>query len=256
MENILLLIKRNFIYEKKALLSMSIAITLIMFIIGFFNAWSNHGVARHEMSAAAKLFNLAYIVIILVSASAAFKEIYTPAKSHLYLMIPASNFEKLFATWISNSLILTTILLLCYGIGVLFGSSLAALSFGFELNMSVLNNPKIFSIIVSTLVAQTIYYCGGLFFKTSAFIKTTIYILLVPMALGILTSIFVFILTRGMGNAWEYNFTFDFYGNEVGEKFSFFFGEFSPQLLKTIFWVLAGPFFMTVSYFKLKESEV
>lgn len=247
MENIIQLIKRHFIYDRKGLLTSSITITLVMFVLSFLEILSNDN--DNEV------FVIFYIIMFITGfiASGQFSFIHNQAQSHLYHLLPASRFEKFVAHYLARSIIFAIVALTWYSIGALSGATLGAMVFDRPYETVRLFSDNILKVFGIFLVLQPVYFCGGLFFKSNAFMKTTFAIFLFAVVMGIFNAL-LFWAVFG-----ELRFNFDsYYFNNLQqlEALQHLAESILPLVSKILFWGILGPFFLVVSYFKFAESEV
>lgn len=243
MNNILQLIIRNFIINKRRYLTVYLAIALTLMLVFFIQTFSIKEVSYEAMG------NIFYFVFFLggfIFTSNAFFELDSPAKSSFYLLIPASHLEKFIAQYLIVSVIYVIIAQISFLLVATIGASLACLSFDIYFSFYDYANIAHFEYIAIYLVLQTVFFTGSLYFKNNAFFKTLLSLVVAQIGMAFITGLFAW-MVFGTTN-FELEQT-NFNGNILIFNKLEFIGKF-------LFWGVLGPFFLTVAYFKLTEKEV
>jgi hypothetical protein len=190
---------------------------------------------------------------------------YTP-NGIQYLMVPATQVEKIISVLMLNTVYFVLMFSIVFSVGNLIGNLLekifyglnnsVALQFfhstsGFEFNFQGLKNIWIsFGAFASI---QAIFTLGSLYFKRNAVFKTLLSLFVVGVALGILEYIIFKITIGSFTETFNALNAADFVWNEA---------MLPETLTKTwkVFWKISGylfiPFCWLVSYFRLTEKEI
>ncbi len=252
MNRIFLLVKRDILSKKLALLVVTGAIFAGVYLSSLINIYSSAPSATLYFS----LFTNILFISGFIITSIQFKELHKKETAQNYLLIPASTFEKFL-----SRLMLSTI-----GFAVLVLVGLTLISFTVEgLNSlifgrhSILFSPfskEVFLVIAHYFVAQSIFFLGAIYFRKYNFIKTINSIFIFLFALAILGVVFARIVYHDIFNGFisvdSRNVPLYLHSLPIGsDKISVF-----VQAVKTIYWIIPAPLFWTISYFRLKETEV
>lgn len=233
---------RQLVINRKGLLIGFAAMMGVLLFISILQTWSNNN------SQLSVYYNLGLVIFHIggyLLTSGAFNELHTPSRSQFYLTLPASNAEKLLVNWFIYSplyvLAAMAGLVLTSGLGTLicmgaFGTPLMVFN---PFESTVLWN------IAFYLVIQTIFMLGAVYFRKHNALKT----------------VFAYFLVSTFITIWFILVAFLIFGNidiNLGSKGMTFVPNWYwlEYLVKGLFFGLTGPFFLLVSYFKLKEREV
>lgn len=185
-----------------------------------------------------------------IFTSTIFSELGTPQRGYMYIILPASTFEKLAVSWFITSFMYVAasiVVMFLINMFLVIISSLFSLSIVPFINLF---DPTILKIYATYLVAQPIFILGAIYFKKSNFLKTVLSIILIGLAIGIFTAIAAKIIV------FPHTFHMEFNDHNMPENVNNFFVNIFAPTMKVIFWCFMAPFFLTVSYFRLKEREV
>jgi len=206
--------------------------------------WSN---PQSQLEVYYGLGLVAFHICGYLLASSAFNELHNPARSQFYLMLPASTFEKLSVNWLIYSPLYVIVVLAGMTFTSLVGTLLGGLIFGAPF---MVFNPLASTVLTSAsvfLVLQTIFLLGAIYFRKHNALKTVFAFFLAGFVIMMFTALFMYlIIGSGHISSGDFNFTTDM--SVLNKSIDFW--------VKTGFYALVGPFFMLVSYFRLKEREV
>lgn len=191
-----------------------------------------------------------FFIMGYIFTSNIYSELRHPQRGYQYLILPASTLEKLMIPWLISSIlyvltsiialfIINTILIICSG---LIGGNHVPLFNPFALDVL-----KMFAVY---MVTQPIFVLGAIYFRKNNFLKTILALFLIGFIIvlyvGISASLIINHDLHGM----------NFGNNDIPDNVQFFFvNKFTP-VVKVIFWGFLAPFFLLISYFRLKEREV
>jgi hypothetical protein len=216
---------------------------LIVFADSYFRGYVNY---EPFMST----FYLLFFLGGFIFTSRIFSELHQPEKSYQYLTIPASTLEKLIAQWLISGIGFILVSYIGLRIVAIVGAGLSSALFEIDYQWLHLSHFEFLKAASSYLVIQSVFFLGACYFRNHNFIKTILAIFIVALVLNVITLIVVYIAFGQSGlsesNIWIHS----------GEILPHFFTVEMPQVLESIFWYVMAPFFLVVSYFKLKERQV
>ncbi len=190
------------------------------------------------------------IVILggFIFSSLIFNELQSREKALFFLSLPATSLEKLAAAWLISSPIFVVLI---YGllmvVNLLSGILLSLLPGKEFLFVDPFYSPLLKS-LGSYMVLQTIFLLGAVYFKKNNFFKTILSLFLIALVISMWTSLMAYLLfgkTRIVIN----NLNFP-------EPWHHFAENSLPYITKTIYWGIIGPFFLFISWLRVKEREV
>jgi hypothetical protein len=189
-----------------------------------------------------------------VFSSVVFSELNSPHRGYLYLTLPASTFEKLISSWLVCSVGYVLFLSIVMYVINLYYITIAA-SFTLK-TVEVLNifTPSVLKMFGVYMVTQSIFFLGAIYFRRVNFLKTFLALFVLVMVItfysGILSKLLFF--TNSFNNQW--------WAHHIGINQSFDMKHIAEHVIvpiaKTLFWGCTAPFFLLVSYYRLKEREV
>jgi len=237
-----LLLKRYFIENKQRQFS-TWGIIIFVFMI------------MHR-SGSAEMFLYIYGFIFAAGMFKIFN--YTPGGMH-YLLIPATNAEKLTASILISVVYCFLKVITCYTIGVTLGTIGANLIFGtnypvqFELfrfgtdHLSLINERNLWTVFMTFTIIQSVFLLGSLYFKGNAIGKTLLSFIAFSILLGIIE---VIMLKLMFGT---YHLNGQMFNLTVPADENLFPGFKTAGIILKYATI---PFLWTVSYFRLTEKEV
>jgi hypothetical protein len=189
-----------------------------------------------------------------VFSSVVFAELNSPHRGYLYLTLPASTFEKLFSSWLICSVGYVLYMnIVMYFINFYYISVASAFTLK---SVPILNifTPALLKMYGIYLVTQSIFFLGAIYFRRVNFLKTFLALFVLVMAIafysGILSKLLFF--TSSFNNQW--------WMNHIGADRSIDMKHIAEHVIvpvaKILFWGCMAPFFLLVSYYRLKEREV
>lgn len=246
LQRFVLLMQRYVTFNSKSWLIGIGAISGVLIIISLLQAYfsQSHFDIRSMVNTGQVMIFIGGFVI----TSMAYNEIHTPARSQFYLTLPATTAEKLFSNWLITSVIfiLVSNVLLSVVLGLANGIANLAWSSAFNIfNPFTIENLKLMGIYI---VTQSIFFLGALQFRKNNFLKTILSIFVIAMIINIISVLFAYLLFGTDGMHLD--------AQTISPDLSNIFETIFPKVMKTIFNVVLVPFFLLVSYFKLKEREV
>jgi hypothetical protein len=192
-------------------------------------------------------------------SSLAFKELHLDAQNVFYLTLPGSSLEKFL-----SKLLVTSI---GYAVGSLvFYTGVSAAAEGlnrviFDFARPLFNpftRPVLLALAVY-VVTQSIFLVGSVYFRKVAFIKTSLYLVLIGIALAILTGLAMWFVFRDFATGRR--IVLEPYFNQLGqggnlEAVLYALGGPFARVFKILFWAALPPVCWVISYLRLRETEV
>ena len=191
-----------------------------------------------------------FFIMGYIFTSTIYSDLRSTQRGYLFMILPASTLEKLFVPWIISSILyiiaaiiaMFLINLLLIGISILFSANLVQLFNPLA--------PELLKIYAIYLVTQSVFILGALYFRKNHFLKTILALFIICSII----SFYVGIVARLIVFHNFSNFSFD--NNNMPDNLqNFFVNTFTP-VIKVLFWGFLAPFFLLVSYFRLREKEV
>ncbi len=247
LQRFLLLMKRHSLMNAKTWLIGLGGISGVLIVVSLIQAYT---AGSFNVEALSKFGIMLIFFGGLLITSMAYNEIHTPAKSQFYLILPATTSEKLFSHWLLTSIVYIIVAYAILSLVLGIASLLSALFFGAQMEFFNPFANENFMEMARYVVIHSVFFLGALYFRKNNLLKTLLTLFVVIMALSLFGS-FVAWLVIGSG---------DFGGNlsqdDLNPSTFRFLTETLPLLARIAFWGLMAPFFLLVSYFKLKEREV
>ncbi len=190
-----------------------------------------------------------FFIMGYVFTSNIFSELRTPQRGYLFLMLPASILEKLLVPWlISSVLFVLASVAMIFLINIL----LLVISLIFLGNPVTIFNPcalPVLKMYAIYLVTQPIFVLGSVYFRRYNFLKTVLSLFVFILILGIYVTLAGKLIIN-------HNFQGIHFEDGVPQHLEHFFTSVFFPAVKILFWGCIAPFFLIVSYFRLKEREV
>jgi len=188
------------------------------------------------------------IIAGFISTSVVFSELNSPHRGYLFLTLPASALEKLISAWLATSVfhvIFSLVLLLILNIYyILIATAFTSQSIPL-INLFSVEVLKPFGIY---MVIQSAFLLGAIYFRKVNFLKTLLVFFVFNVVIAIYIGVLGKILFGHLGiDSHDFNGSF-----EIKATFE---NQIVPAS-KFVFWFALAPFFLTVSYFRLKERQV
>jgi len=179
-----------------------------------------------------------------------FDELSSSQKSSFFLLLPASRLEKLISSWLLTSVIyLVVVIAMLFSINVI-ASSLSVILVDKPFSIFNLFSPDVLKTYAVFMVVQPIFLLGGIAFRKQNFIKTIGMLVLVSLIIGGIAVLSFFLLFNNIFEIAQYNaISFsDHMQNSLHQGIIL--------ISEILFWGFVGPFFLYISYLKMKEREV
>ena len=183
-----------------------------------------------------------------VFTSTIFSELRTSHRGYLYLTLPASTFEKLAVSWfITSVLYVIAAIIVMFAINALL--MIVAIAFSSShVPLFNLFDPSILKTYAVYMVTQPIFILGAIYFRRVNFLKTLLSLFVIGIAISIYTSLAARLIIFPDFDGMQF-------GNMPENCLDFFENTFAP-IITNLFWFCTAPFFLIVSYFRLKERQV
>lgn len=184
-----------------------------------------------------------------VFTSTIFSELRTAHRGYLYLTLPASTLEKLTVSWfVSSVMYVLAAIVMMFVINVLL-MAVAAIFTASHVPVFQLFDPSILKTYAVYMVTQPIFILGAIYFRRVNFLKTLLSLFVIGIVIAIYTGLAARLIVF-------HNFSSIHFGNDMPESWQDFFQNTFAPVVKYLFWCFLAPFFLVVSYFRLKERQV
>lgn len=216
----------------------------ILITVSLLNTWANNG--EYDTSFLLTQGQLMLFLFGLVITSTTFKELHSNNRGWFYLMLPANPLEKLLSNWLITSVGYAVAASLLLVVSSLVSSVFAVLLFGENLYIINPLEPNFLQFLLHYCIIQSVFFLGAIYFKKYHFLKTI-------LALFILFFTFIIVIaliSRGIFQTWSIS------SDQFDIDETTILGSNLLIAIKTLYYALMVPFFLTVSYFKFKEKEV
>jgi hypothetical protein len=188
------------------------------------------------------------IIVGLISTSVVFSELNSPHRGYLYLTLPASAFEKLISSWLVTSIFYVIFGMIMLFILNLYYILIAEVFGSYSPPLINIFSGEVLKPFGIYMVVQSIFLLGAIYFRRVNFLKTIlawfVFIMLISVYTGLLGKILFnhfAVDSHDLNRSFELKFTIE---NQI------------IPITKYLFWIAVAPFFLTVSYFRLKERQV
>jgi hypothetical protein len=194
------------------------------------------------------IFLPAFFIGGFIFTSIIFSELNSPHRGYLYLTLPASAFEKLLSMWL-----ITSIFYVIFGGIIVYFINLYYVFIATIFTSKSIEIINLFSLDVLEafgmyLVFNSIFLLGAIYFRRINLFKT----LLAGFVLITILSIYIGLLGKILFN----HFAVESHDLNRTFELKFTFENQIVPIAKFLFWFALAPFFLTVSYFRLKERQV
>lgn len=189
-----------------------------------------------------------------IFSSVIFSELNSPHRGYLYLTLPASTFEKLLSAWLVCSIGYVLFgSIIVYFVNFYYISIAAAFTSKTVVLVNILS-PGVLKVFGVYMVTQTIFFLGAIYFRRVNFLKTFLALFVLVMIIAFYSGILSNLLfnTSSYNKQWVVNYL----GTHHRADFENLAEHVIVPTAKILFWGCMAPFFLTVSYFRLKEREV
>ena len=195
-----------------------------------------------------------FIILLggFVVASVAFNELHTPNQRHVFLNLPASNFEKFLSKWLLSTLIFAIVIVVSYWVFSLILDALVSYQFDYDFIPFNPFQEDVWLAIKLFFILQPIFLIGSIYFNQYSFLKTAGTIILVGAVTLLIGYVLAFVI---LGKYFD-GFEFKPRGVVPSANLDAFMEGTFTDVVKFLFWYCLAPFLWVVAYFKLKEREV
>lgn len=185
-----------------------------------------------------------------VYTSNIFGELHQSQKSYQYLTLPVSTTERLFSAWILTAVLFPLVSVVLMALIVFLANLVMNFTFDVTPFQSVFSNSGWTAVKVYA-VTQSVFLLGAVYFRKNNFLKTVLALFVVSVVIQIVI----------VSTAWILFSPISENGVNIGPQnmsleLEHFIMEYIPVTARLVFWYLTIPFFLTVSWFSLKERQV
>lgn len=249
----LTLLKLNL--NKKSILIALAGYLGLVFIITYFMA----GNMEPYNSASMNQFHLVSMVILVYAgavwvAGRSYQDMNTTERSISQLMLPASRFEKFIVPLLFSSVVWMISVVIFYTLYVYVLNSIWGMIYGLDFGsfnpFDINNNEHLKEFVQAFFVTHSIFFLGGLSFRTYPISKTILAGFIINTAFSVLFLLTAMILFNGQE---VHDQTLKLYFEERMTPENI---EALSHWIKFIFAFLIPAILYTAAYYKLKEREV
>lgn len=186
-ERLWLLLRRDVIDGYRSLLTISAALTGIIFVTAMIAT---------DGSEVGRSFYLSWFGALLFlwgifATSRAFRELHDKTRNEAYLLLPASEVEKTVARLLMVTVGLVGFLLVFVGIASLLVEGVRLLLIGERNAYFDPLDPRVWNLIPGYLFFQSMYFLGATWFRKAHLVKTTLALMLICVFLAAFTMLVV-----------------------------------------------------------------
>ncbi len=246
-QRLFLLFRRQLNLSWKQVLLAFGAISGVMILI-FSLTIFKHGSVDFSVSFVNTMLTVFFITGLGFSSSI-FNELNSPQKGFLYLMLPATALEKLIIAWFMTAFIyLLFSFATIYAINIILIIINALIFHQPGLTLVNLFIPQYLDVFAVYLVVQPIFLLGGIYFRKTNFFKTILALFVVGLAISIYGGIVLKLTTHLPQEGVNIHIN--------NEEMDLVTMKYIIPVAKFLFWGCTAPFFLIVTYFRLKERQI
>lgn len=183
-----------------------------------------------------------------IYASLAFSEIHNPQKRMLYLLLPASHFEKFITAWLLTFVLLFITWTIVFTSFSYVAMLVSHILFGVSISSFNIFDQNLTENLVSFYLIHTIFFTGSIFFKKFSYFKVIIALILISFTLIILVGITGKIISGITTGMLDFNYQIGILPN------SYFDSPFWNGILIFLL-ILVPPVLWLSAYFRLTEQQ-
>ncbi len=239
-----LLLQRHILYNLKTYMISFAAVGGILIFISLMNTWSEGG--QFQEVVFHTLGQVFFFIGGALITSNIFKEIGSKHRGWFYMMLPANPSEKLLSYWLLTSVGYALVASVALSVASLVASLFTTMFF--KTTFYVFNplESQHLTLALHYCIVQSVFFLGAVYFEKNNFLKTILSVFLFQMALAIIGGI-IGKIVFGDWNIEASSFNLESEG---------LFTTIIPNVARIFYYGLMVPFFLTVSYFRLKEREI
>ena len=237
-------LKTNLLFSITRLKQPIIATTGVLVVILFIRGLLGSQVSEQTYSFTFSIFLLIGGIIISVRF---FEEFHTAKKGFMTILLPVSVFEKLLTSWLITSVIYTVFILFFNWILLFLVALLLTIIKGFDLSSISLFSSSIRNTITLYMLLNVVFLAGSISFKTQAFFKTLITVIIINICLFIYSAVFGYSIFKDMMFT---NFMFE------GQSLMITGGSSSVNMYWTLVTCINCILLLFFTFYKLKEKQV
>ncbi|SHG23436.1 hypothetical protein [Flagellimonas flava] len=238
------LIKRDLVLLRGALTTSVLVAVVLLFLFSIFNMIWDQQLSTSEFFG---IFGIFYIPLGLLFTFALFREFNDSKKNHMYLILPVSIPERLFAKWLTSTLIYTFVFSVIAVLVGMFAMIVGIIVFGADFTPISLVSVSYWDLLKTYFLVQPVFLVGAITFKRNRVGKTILSLGVLVLCFALLHFILYALFNYSLGV-----FETDGLGSVAFDKAG---SDFS-SLGKWFYVILLGPVMLAVAYFKMTEKEV
>ena len=245
------LLKKDGIYDQKRTWLVAGAILIIMLCTILFWAWDGDNSTPYFYD---DMFPGLLFAGGFLYTSFAFRDLDSPDTGHLYLSLPASNFEKFLSKFLITTIGFVLTLIVSWWLFSVITGGIIESFFDMEVRQFKPLTGDNWLYLKVYFVLQSLFFLGAVMFRKYAAVKTIVSGFALMFGLVLIVLLIIRIV---------FNEFFDGFEPTMSDRDMMptpWFQDFAEHRLfgfsQFIFWIVLPLFFWTVSYFKLKEQEI
>ena len=212
--------------------------------ISLLKTWSNGG--AYDTDSLLQMGKLFIFLMGLIITSTIFKELGAKTRGWFYMMLPANPLEKLLANWLISSVVYAVVASVVLVLTSMVNSLFISLIFNEAFYIVNPFRMEFLKLLLHFCIIQSVFFLGAIYFEKNNFFKTLLAIVVFNMGLMVIIGI----VAKFILNSWGLT---DVRVKQSGNTDSL---ELILLAIRIGYYSLIVPFFLTVSYFRLKEREV
>jgi hypothetical protein len=249
-----LLLRRDLTFGYRSLLVAMLAVGGFYILSSVVSALARNLSPVHQGNYVFLLFVGGFIV-----SSLAFKELHLDPQNVFYLTLPGSPLEKFLSKLLVTSIGYAVGSLLFYTAVSSAAEGINRLIFGYGRPFFDPFDRNVLLAVAVYLVTQSIFLLGSVYFRKVAFVRTSLYLVLIGIVLSVVTGLAMWFVFRG--HATGNRILLEPYFNELGragdmEAVVVPLAERFLLVAKILFWAALAPVSWVISYLRLRETEV
>lgn len=250
------IVKTEVLPAYKAALITFAAVGGLLFVInvssvGSWDRWNMHLI----------FYPITLFLTGLLTTSFTFKDMHSKQRSHAYLTLPGSRFEKYAAKLILTGIGMVVATMALYFVVSVVSAAVTRLIFG--MNHRIFNpfEPLIWKLVAQYIIVHSVFFLGAVFFRKLSFLKTILSLTVFGFGLNILVALvygamvlFMFLTHRADGGSiWSFTWMSNWSMSAGLEQIKKF--EVLYRVLVMFYYFVLPPFLWVTGYFRYAEKE-
>lgn len=241
-----LLMRRQVFSNGKSLLIAFGGMAGVLLVISLLVAHFNPG----GLSGLTNLYLTVMFIGGFIYTSNIFSELHQIQKSYNFLTLPVSTTERLLSSWLITGIVFPVLAVLSMAVIIFLSNTVTKLTIDLAPVQSVFSANSMKAVLVY-IVTQSVFLLGAAYFRKNNFLKT----LLAMFLFTLVINIYAGLLGWGLFNSFNTG-SFIFEDQNMSPALEHLFMDQIPRIAGFVFKYLTLPFFLTATWFSLKERQV